>query len=159
MNLISFLKLFPVIAPPLTLTDESIFAFSKKNKLINQETALEVMSKLEPDFDEQEDREYVPCCALEVSDEFHTLIYWRASTLNYEYYVINLDKKGQLLDRRLIAGLIAQEGTVVRMYVSIDINLIFYIAAHAVDEQRVAQTEDAQTYSLEILPDGSIITS
>ena len=160
MKLNQFLALFPKIDPPLTITDESIFAFSKKNKLINLETANRIMSELETDYDEAEEREYIPCFQLHLSDEFYSLVYWRASALSYEYYLVNLDKKGQLLDRRLVAGIVAEDDSVVRMYLSIDVNQIFYIAAQLSDDgQELVDKNDTQTYSLEVLPDGSIITS
>lgn len=128
--------------------------------MINLETANNIMSQYEPDYDEEMDREYVPCFQLKLGDEFYSLVYWRASALNYEYYLVNIDKKGKLLDRRLIAGLIAENNSIVRMFVSIDINNIFYIAANLVsDKEDFSESKDAQTYSLEILSDGSIISS
>jgi hypothetical protein len=160
MTLTQFIKLFPKLEPPLTITEESIFAFSKKNKLINQDAIQTYFSTIEKDYDaEAEDLEYVPCFRMAISDDFHSLVYWRARTLSYEYFLINIDKKGNLLDRRLVGGLIAQKGSLLRMALSIDINHIFYIAASLTDQKDDKAEADTQTYSLEIFPDGTIISS
>lgn len=165
MNLTDFVQLFPLIEPPITMTDESIFALSKNNKLINLDVADQFMSTFEPDYEAGLEREYIPCVRLALSDEFHSLIYWRAAALNYEYYLINVDKRGKLLSRRLIGGLIAKDDTFVRLAVSVDANYIFYVAAQLIDgpsdvgDSIHAETLDAQTFSLEVLPDGSIVTS
>ena len=159
MNLTQFIRLFPVLEPPLTLTDESIFAFSKKNKLINTETAVQYFGSFEKDFDESEDIEYVPCFRLNISDDFHSLIYWRASALNYEYFLVNLDKKNKVLDRKLIGGLIAKNDSILRLVVSIDINYIFFIAGSMANDDDKEAATDVETYSLEIFPDGTIVSS
>lgn len=157
MTLTNFVQLFPLLEPPITLTDESIFSFSKSNKLINVETANQFMTDFEPDYDEALDREYIPCLRLAISEEFHSLVYWRAAAMNYEYYLINVDKRGKLLSRRLIGGLVAKEDSFVRLAVAVDSNFIFYIAAQHADD--TDQTPDSQTFSLEVLPDGSIVSS
>lgn len=160
MTLTQFIKLFPQLEPPLTITEESIFTFSKKNKLINQDAIQTYFSTIEKDFDgEAEDLEYVPCFRLSINDNYHSLVYWRARTLCYEYFLINIDKKGNLLDRRLVGGLIAQKGSLLRMALSIDINHIFYVAVSMTDEQDSKTEATSQTYSLEMFPDGTIVSS
>ncbi len=159
MTLTQFIKLFPNLEPPLTLTEESIFEFSKRNKLINEEMARSFFNTIEEDFATDDDREYVPCFRLSISEEYHSLVYWRAKALNYEYYLINLNKKGELLDRRLIGGLIATKDSILRMATSIDINNVIYIVASLSDQDGHIDELETQTYSLETLPDGSIISS
>ena len=158
MTYSQFLALFPNLEPPLTLTEDSIFAFSKHNKLISPETARQFFEQFESDYVDNDEVEYIPCFSLSLSGEFHTLIYWRASTLLYEYYLITINKQGQLIDRRLIGGLLSKNNGLLRMVTSIDINCIFYIVASLVNTSADEKSE-SQSYSLEILPDGTIISS
>ena len=158
MNLTKFIQRFPTLEPPLTLTEDSVFSFSKHNKLINREMANQFFSEYEIDYIDSEDTEYIPCFRFQISDDFHTLVYWRASALQYEYYLITVDKRGKLLDRKLIGGIVGQEAGLLRMVTSIDINYIIYVVASLTGIE-VADETQSQSYSLEILPDGSIISS
>ena len=159
MNLTQFVRLFPILEPPLTLTEESIFTFSKENKLINPETAQTYFSQFEKDYDEGDDIEYVPCFRLSISDKYHSLVYWRASALNYEYYLVNINKKGEMLDRKLISGVIVQSESILRLVVSIDVNYIFFIAGSIADDSDRSSATPTETYSLEVFPDGTIVSS
>lgn len=158
MTLNQFIALFPLLEPPFTLTDESIFSLSRENRQINSETAHQHIAAWEPDYVEDDETEYIPCMRLDIQKDIISLIYWRAKALSYEYFLVNLDKTGQMIDRRLIGGLVAKDDQIVRIYVSVDADYIFYVAAQH-DTHHSDPSTSAETYALEVMPTGEIIAS
>ncbi len=149
-----FIALFPVLEVPLTITEESIIHFSKANKIVSQQFYPAIKAWEQEEYlDEEDDLEFIACCRLELDARYTTLIYWRGQSLRYEYFVVNLDAKGKLLDRRLIAGLVMKDDTTLRMVVSIDINGIFYISS-GVEGQDVTTS-----HAIELADDGTFISS
>ena len=156
MNPSLFLDFFPIIEPPYTITEESSLAFSRENTPIPEDLWPMTFGEWEPDYIQSEEVEYVPCLQTKISDEFSTLVYWRASAMKYEYFLLTLTKDGKLIDRKLIAGLVAKEDNLVRMACSVDQNQIFYVTGGM---ESKSSNNNTETFSIEVLPDGHFLIS
>ena len=150
-----FLQYFAILEPPLILTEESILAFSKNNKPIPEAIINRIFPDLDPEFDADEDVEYIPCFQIAVSAEFYTLVYLRTALLRYEFYLLTLDKNGEKIDQKLIAGLISDNENVVQMAASFDENACVHIAgARSGGEVDSDFGKNIKAVELEILEDG-----
>ena len=47
--------------------------------------------------------EYIPCFAIEDTQQFIALVWWKATLLQYEYVLATFTAKGELIDRKVIA--------------------------------------------------------
>lgn len=94
-----FLKKFPEIDLPITLTEESHLEFSRRNSPLPQEMIHEFIHTIEQsDFDEF--TEFIPCVKLPKTDGFHAIIYWRAGLMDYEYTLATFTEKGQFIEKK-----------------------------------------------------------
>jgi hypothetical protein len=152
-----FLELFPELELPVTLTEEAAHNFSKENKVLPSLVIEQYFLPLEGVVDEM--TEFVPCFRFPKTKDFHALVYWKASLLEYNFILLTLSLKGELIGQRVLAGTFAEGDTVTQSVATIDEDWIITI----VTGQAQAGKEDlydastSKTISLEVLPNGTII--
>jgi hypothetical protein len=160
-DLESFLSYFPEIVPPITLTEDSIdhinatndpLPFYLVNKFIE---SWEVIDESESEF-----IEYVPCLKLPKLNKFHSLIYWKAGLLKYDFILANIDETGQLIQRKTLCGTIVENELIKKSVANIDEDYIIHIVAGAHKTTEIGYDASySQTFSMEIMANGEIVVS
>jgi hypothetical protein len=99
-----FLKKFPETELPVTLGEDSHHAYSLTNDPLPEAMIQAFIHPVEEAIDVDDMTEYVACFALATTKTYHAIVYWKAELLNYQYRLLTFDKKGTLIDQRVIAG-------------------------------------------------------
>ena len=157
-NFSHFLKHFPVIELPITLADEDHFTFSRENEPLPAKMIHDFLFPLEKE-DPDDLTEYIACFKLPKTGPFHAIVYWKASLLTYEYILVTFNKKGQLIDKKIIAGTKAHNETLVRLVATITEDWEIFVVggvSNAHDDDRYDPSE-SQSLNLELLPTGQIV--
>ncbi len=150
-----FLEKFPEIELPVTLTDEKITEFSAVNDPLPQLMIRQFISD-----DDDEFTEYIACLRIPQTHDFHAVIYWKASLMNYQYVLATYSKTGTLIDKSVIAGTYSDGNSVTRSVATIEEDWIIYIVSGKT--KVAASAYDASTsnvFNLELLATGQIITN
>lgn len=123
-----FLSRFPVIEFPVTLGAETHFVFSKENDPIPAQI---IDTFILPIENEEEDAmtEYIACFRLPMPKDYHGIVYWKASLLNYEYKLVCFDTKGNKTDAKVIAGTVYHGDEVTQSVAVIKEDLQIYIVS------------------------------
>lgn len=161
VHFLDYINIYPEIAPPVTLTDDSQVAFSKYNKQFKPIMIDKYMSMSEKDGID-EFTEFVPCLRIPNTKDFFAVIYWKASLMNYQYILVTYDKSGSLVDKAIIAGTSSPNGEdLVRSVASIDEDWIITIVSGAAIQASTAEynPKSSKAFTLEILEGGKIISS
>jgi len=157
ITLEEMLSFFPELELPITLTEESAVDFSNHNKALPFEALATFILPREEVHDEL--TEYVPCFRLQNTNDIHVLVYWKASLMHYEYKMLTLDKSGEFIDGKVIAGTLSNGETIIRTVSTIDTDWII----HSVVGEEKANSNKINTasraFTLEILATGEIIFS
>jgi hypothetical protein len=154
-----FLKLFPKIDTPVTLSVEDSRTFSAKNKPLKIE---HIATYIDDQINSEENEliEYIPCFRLKNTSDFHALIYFKADLMNYEYILANYDKKENLIEKRIIAGLRSNGPIITRAVATISEDNIIYIVEGMTDaDERLYNPSSSKSYNLELMANGEIIFS
>lgn len=153
-----FLEKFPEVELPVTLSDESHLDFSRMNDPLPQAMVEEFILPLEQ-IPEDEYTEFIACFRLGDTDDFHSIVYWRAGLMNYQYTLATFTKKGEFIDKQVIAGTFSDGDTLTKSIATIDedweILIVSGQSSASRDEQYDASSSTA--HKLELLPDGSIV--
>lgn len=99
----SFLKQFPATKFPIILGEDTHLVFSQKNDPLSEAVIVQHILPLEGDVMDDM-TEFVACFSLPKKDDFYTIVYWKAALLDYQYKLVTYDKKGNLIDQKVIAG-------------------------------------------------------
>ena len=157
-NFSHFISHFPEIELPITLGEEDHFTFSKENEPLPAKMTHEFLFPLEKE-DPDELTEYIPCFKIPETSPFYAIVYWKASLLTYEYILVTFNQKGQLIDKKIIAGTKAHGETLVRTVATITEDWEIFVVggvSNAHDDDRYDPSE-SQSLSLELLPTGQIV--
>lgn len=101
--------------------------------------------------------EYVPYGRILGTKNYHALVYWKASVMQYEFILATYDPEGKPLSHAIIGGLRSDQEGILHSVAIIHEDLSITIA-----EGLTAETEQSidmnktNTYQMAILPDGSI---
>ena len=152
-----FLEKFPKINLPVTLTDDSSFSFSKANAPIPHLMVEQILNPIEEEIDDY--TEYIACFRVPKTLDFHAIVYWKAGLLNYEYVLATFTKKGELIDKKVIAGTKANEKSLTQSAATIDEDWIIYVVGSvaSLHSTKNCETSPSQSISLEMLPSGQIV--
>ncbi len=154
-----YLKKFPEISPPLTLTEDSPRAFSSYNESFNSLMITEILLQSE-ESEPDEFTEFIPCIKIPNTKDFYAVIYWKASLMNYQFILVTYNKAGVLIDKAIIAGTSNLEGVLVKSVASIDEDWIITIVTGASEFQQTDYDPKlSKAFSLEIMEGGIIISS
>lgn len=157
LHIEALLEHFPIIQPPITLSEEIAYKFSAQNKPLPQELIAETLANW-TQLDEYS--ELIPCCQLELEEEFYAIIYWKGSLLSYEYILATMDRDGILIARKVIAGTLSNGQTVKSSVATIDEdNCIYTMVGEIKADAKNYSPTNSTAYKFEILPDGNIHAS
>jgi len=149
------LAYFPLIEPPLTLSGKTIPSFSAQNRPIPARLIEELFSKWES-FDEY--TEIIPCFQLDSKNDHFIIVYWKGSLLSYQFILMTLNKSAGVLSKKVIAGTLSNNQTVMESVAVIDEELNIFSVSGASDDlsARKYNPEHSQSFRFEIDSDGSI---
>lgn len=154
-----FLEKFPEIPLPVTLSDDSIMEFSKRNdplSVLMIEKFIRQAEQTEPD----EFTEYIACIRFPKTHDFHALIYWKGALLNYQYVLATFKSNGELIDRAVIAGTYSDGQVLTRSVATIEEDWIIYVmSGQATNDGETYDPSTSNAFNLELLATGEIITS
>ena len=97
-----FINAFPETELPIDLTEDTQSVFSKENRPLSKQMIEEYIVPIDDSIDEF--TEYIPCFRIPRTKGFHAIVLWKAGLMNYEYFVLTFDKKGSLIEKKMIAG-------------------------------------------------------
>jgi hypothetical protein len=150
------LHYFPKSELPLLLSDDHIGDFEAISDQLPQSFIEQFIMVWENDEDD-ETTEYIPCAALPSTDTFFPIVYWKAGLLRYDFILITLDKRGEVISRRSIASTVVEGNVIKKSIANIEQDYIInIIAAHSVGDDIIDPTS-SKAFSMEILPSGEII--
>jgi len=98
---------FPKTILPVSLTPDAYRDFEKNNKPLSLDSVKNFLLDQQEEVDEF--TEFIPCFRLPDTKKFYGLVYWQAGLMEYHYTLITFDKKGQLVNKKRIAGTIPQQ--------------------------------------------------
>ncbi len=151
-----FVGKFPPVPMPVTLGEDTHHVFSTENDPLPDAMILQFIRPADPSEEDDAFTEYIPCLAIDDTDRFIALIWWKAALLNYEYVLATFTDKGELIDRRVIAHTRVHDGKVHRAVATIDEDWVIYIAEGESTEGDIFDPTSSKTYDVEILMDGTI---
>ena len=151
----TFLSYFPEIELPVTLTDESIDHISASNDALPDQLIYEVLKQWDTAEDD-EFTEYVACFRWE-NEKFHTIVYWKAGLLKYEYFLVTVDLKGNLIAKKSLCGTIVDGDVIKKSVARIEDESIINIVAGANFDAIEYSGEKSQSFTWEIMPNGEIV--
>ncbi len=151
-----FLKIFPEATLPAVISKDSIIDFSRNNVALPPTAIEKYINVWDPD--DNEFIEYIPCFKFKLEKDFTALVYYKAELLKYEYFLVTLDKKGQLITRKVIAGLISDGVKTVQSAATITEDFSIHIAGALTEESHLFQGNDSKQTYMEIHPNGQIVS-
>lgn len=155
-NFADFVGKFPPIPMPVTLGEDTHHVFSTENKPLPGEMITQFIHPTDPNARDDEFTEYIPCFAIDDTERFIALIWWKAELLNYEYILATFTDKGELIDRRVIAHTRVTNGKVNRAVATIDEDWVVFIAEGDSEDGDYFDPTSSKTYEVELMVDGTI---
>jgi hypothetical protein len=152
----TLLSYFPEVEPPVTLTDESIDHISANNDPLPSI----LVSKFIFDWEGEEGdefTEFIPCLKFPPKEKIHSLIYWKASLMKYEYILVTTTHKGDLLARKSICGTLVDGDLIKKSVARIDEEGIIHIVAGAHTCEGIYNAQHSQNFNMEIMDNGDIV--
>jgi hypothetical protein len=156
MSLTRFLDIFPEVSLPVTLTDEAARVFSQENGLIGQGLLEQFVLPFEEETPD-EFTEFVPCFLVPRTGDFHALVYWRASLMNYQFVLLTLDKNGHFIDRKTLAGTFSRENELWQSVATIDEDWQILVVSGRQSDGEWYDASASTKNSMELLPEGHIV--
>ncbi|HMP29419.1 MAG TPA: hypothetical protein PKD85_07450, partial [Saprospiraceae bacterium] len=126
MSFDQFLSHFPIVEPPFTITDASIDTFRQTNDYLPGQMIEDWIIPIEGE-EPDEFTEFFPCLRLPTQGSFEAFIYWKASLLRYEFILATLTKKGTLISKKIISGMLVQDPLIIKSVANVDADLIIHI--------------------------------
>lgn len=150
-----FLRVFPEVKLPVVLSDESTLEFSRQNKPLSQGLIQTFIQPLE-DHLPDELTEYIACFKIPDTKDFHALVYWRGSLMDYQYVMVTFDLRGEMIDRQVLAGTYSDGLTLTHSVATIepDWNIVVVSGQNESDSHFDPTSSTAR--ALELLPEGYI---
>lgn len=158
IDISQFVEFFPVLELPITLSDDTHHDFSAQNEPLPPLGIKQFILPIEKEVDEY--TEFVACLRIADTYDFHTIVYWKAGLMNYQYVMVSYDKKGEIIDSRVLAGTYAdgENDRITKSVATIEEDwLINIVSGQAGSDMMNYDAASSKTFSLELLPDGKIV--
>jgi hypothetical protein len=155
-----FLGYFPELELPIILTADAHHEFSKTNTPLPQPMIQEYLldETIEGATDAYD--EYIPCLKIPNTDAFHAVVYFKATLLVYEYFLLTYDLEGKQIAQEKIGGMLTEGEKIHRAIPTISEDWKIHIVEGANPiESKKYQPTNSRAFSMELLPDGKIIYS
>lgn len=158
MSLDGFLQFFPELDLPVILSADTHHDFSRNNEALPQLAIEQYISKIEG-AEVDEFTEFVPCIRIPATHDFHAVVYWKAELMSYQYVMATFDKKGDVIDSRVIAGMFTDGDTITRSLATIEEDWLITVVSGQVGvaEEEEYNAARSRNFGLELLPDGRIV--
>ncbi len=151
-----FVARFPPVSMPVTLGEDTHHVFSAENDPLPEAMIAQFIHPLEEVVPDDEFTEYVPCFAIDDTERFIALVWWKAELLNYEYVLATFTMKGELIDREVIGYTRVGEGKVRRAIATINDEYEIIIAEGISGEDDLFDPTTSRMRHIEILATGEI---
>jgi len=154
-----FLKRFPKIDLPVTLTEEIVHEFSRA--VLPLPAAMIEQFILSIDTGEVDEfTEYIPCFKLPKIGDCYGIVYWKALLLNYEYVLVTFDKKGNFIEKQVISGTKVEGESLVRSVATIDEQMMIYIVGGVASaKDNIYNASSSLSSNLQLLATGRTFSS
>ncbi len=101
----SFKTLFPIASLPLKLHPDDHRKYSKDNKPLSNEKAIDfILDENENQLNEFE--EFIACFRIPQTEKIDAFVYWHGDLLNYQYFLVSFNKKGERIEKIPLSGTI-----------------------------------------------------
>ena len=151
-----FISIFPEVKLPVNIKEESVHALSQENKALPERLVNEFILPYEEDVDEL--TEFVPCFRIAGIKDFHALVYWKATVMNYQYVLATFTKSGLLIDRAVIAGTFSDGKVITRSFARLDDDWSIAIVSGQLEgSEENYDASSSRTIEMDLLPDGKIV--
>lgn len=158
LNFHDFLAKFPPVAMPATLGEDTHHVFGLENDPLSDAMIAQFIHPTEAVAADDEFTEYVPCFSIDGTEQFVALVWWKAELLNYQYVLATFNGKGELIDRKVIAGTTIHEGAVTRAIAVINEEWEITIGeGTSPDGNQIFDPSTSRTRNMEILVNGQIV--
>ncbi len=151
-----FLKKFPKIDLPITLSTDTHFTFSKNNKQLHPFELEQIISLVEGPI-EDEFTEVIPCFSIKDTNDFHAIVYWKAALLDYQYVLATFTKKGVPIARKVIAGTFSDGVNIAQSVATLDSDWTINIVTGATGLKEEYDATTSTAIEVELLADGNIL--
>lgn len=159
-SFLQFLQFFPELELPVILTADAHHEFSKANTPLPQAMIQEHLLEQQVESPTDAYDEYIPCLKIPETNSFHALVYFKASLLVYEYFLVTFDLDGERIAREKIGGMLTEGEHIHRAIATISDDWMIHIVEGAAPlDQSNYKPTDSRAFSMELLPDGKIIYS
>jgi hypothetical protein len=150
-----FLKLFPPVELPLSITSDTQRMISE----VQEPMSAAWMANFVLDEGEiDEYTEFMPCFSIPNTDGFFAIIYWQASLEGNAYFVATFNKAGILIDHRLIAGSLYLEDGMTQLVCTIGADWsISRVEGKLGTKGEIIKNENPEMTYLQVTLDGEII--
>lgn len=144
---------------PVTLGEDTHHVFSVENEPLPDTMVQQFIIPIDPGPVDEEITEYVPCFAIDNTEQFIALVWWKAGLLEYEYVLATYTNSGQLINRKVIAFTKATNQVIRRAVATIDEDWEIFVAeGDSSTDLDFFDPTSSRTYSMEIMSNGEIIS-
>lgn len=151
-----FVAKFPPVNMPVTLGEDTHHTFGVENEPLSDAMIEQFILPTEPGAVLDEFTEYVPCFAIEDTEQFIALVWWKATLLNYEYFLATYTMKGELIDCKVIAKTTVEGDKVFRSVAHIDEEYEITIGEGVSEGGSHFDPTSSKTRFMEIMVNGEI---
>ncbi len=153
VKLKDFLSKFPLVELPITLGNDSHHLFSRSNPPLNP-LFIQTYITLMEGVIEDEFTEIVPCFSIPDTQDFHAIVYWKASLMDYQYILATFTKKGIPISRKVIGGTYSDGEVIVQSIATIDSDWTIHIVTGRSSIGEEYDAAKSTAIEIELLPDG-----
>lgn len=146
---------FPEETLPVFISEDRLESYEGAQQPLPQAFVDEVLVEWEKEVDEF--TEFLACFSLPKTENYHTIVYWKSGLLKYEFILVTLSLKGDMLYKKSIAGTTVQNNIIRKSVASIEPDHIIHIVAGQSIDGEVYDASLSKSFTMEILPDGEII--
>ncbi len=151
-----FLSFFPELKLPVNINEDSVHALSLENKALPERLINEFLLPYEENVDDL--TEFVAGFRIAGIKDFHALVYWKATLMNYQYILATYTKTGLLIDRAVIAGTFSDGKVITRSSARIDDDWsITIVSGQTRGSDELYDASSSRTVEMDLLPDGKIV--
>lgn len=149
------LHYFPETTLPVLISDDHISEYEANSDPFPQAFIDEILLEWEKEADEF--TEFIPCFRLPGGEKFDTVVYWKGSLLRYDFMIVTINKKGDLINKKSIASTIINDKIIKKSVAVIEHDHIINIIAGQTLDGDEYDASMSKSFSMEILPSGEII--
>lgn len=149
------LHYFPETGLPVLISEDHLSEYELNSDPFPQAFIDEILLDWEKEADEF--TEFIPCFRLPSEEKFSAVVYWKGGLLKYDFVLVTLDKKGDLINKKTIASTIVNDNIIRKSIASIEPDLIINIIAGQTLDGEEYDASMSKAFAMEILPTGEII--